>query len=372
HFRQAKEEGATHTRKWEELFNQYREEHPEEAKRFESALNRGLPTDFESFLPVFEADEQGMATRASSGKVIQKLAANIPQLIGGSADLTGSNKTWMDDTGIFGSSNYAGRNIHFGVREHAMGAALNGMALHKGVIPFGGTFLIFSDYCRPAIRIAALSHIPSVFVFTHDSIGLGGDGPTHQPVEHLASLRAMPHALLLRPADANEVAWAWKAALEYTDGPALLALTRQAVPTFERTEANRASQATKGAYILADSEKATPDAILIGTGSEVHLAMQARTMLRKQGRDVRVVSMPSWELFRRQKDTYRQSVLPEEVTARVSIEAAATFGWKEWIGDRGIAIGIDHFGASAPYKEIFEKYGLTVDRIVEEAQKLLR
>lgn len=372
HFRQAKEEGATHTRKWEELFNQYREEHPEEAKRFESALNRGLPTDFESFLPVFEADEQGMATRASSGKVIQKLAANIPQLIGGSADLTGSNKTWMDDTGIFGSSNYAGRNIHFGVREHAMGAALNGMALHKGVIPFGGTFLIFSDYCRPAIRIAALSHIPSVFVFTHDSIGLGGDGPTHQPVEHLASLRAMPHALVLRPADANEVAWAWKAALEYTDGPALLALTRQAVPTFERTEANRASQATKGAYILADSEKATPDAILIGTGSEVHLAMQARTMLRKQGRDVRVVSMPSWELFRRQKDTYRQSVLPEEVTARVSIEAAATFGWKEWIGDRGIAIGIDHFGASAPYKEIFEKYGLTVDRIVEEAQKLLR
>nr|WP_244545715.1 transketolase [Fodinibius roseus] len=371
HFRQAEEEGATRTRQWKELFNQYRQEHTEESKQFEMALNRELPTDFDSFLPAFEADEEGMATRASSGKVIQKLAANIPQLIGGSADLTGSNKTWMDDAGIFGSSNYAGRNIHFGVREHAMGAALNGMALHRGVIPFGGTFLIFSDYCRPAIRIAALSHIPSVFVFTHDSIGLGGDGPTHQPVEHLASLRAMPHALVLRPADANEVAWAWKAALGYTDGPALLALTRQSIPTFERTEANRASLTTRGAYILADSEKDTPDAILIGTGSEVHLAMQARTRLREQGRDVRVVSMPSWELFRKQDKNYRQSVLPEEVTVRVSIEAAATFGWKEWIGDKGMAIGIDHFGASAPYKEIFEKYGLTVDRIVEEAQKLL-
>lgn len=371
-FRKAKEEGAAANEGWANLCREYKKEHAELAGQFEQSLNRELPTDFESFLPEFEADEEGMATRASSGQVIQALVANIPQLTGGSADLTGSNKTWMDDAGIFSASNYAGKNIHFGVREHAMGAALNGMALHKGVIPFGGTFLIFSDYCRPAIRIAALSHIPSVFVFTHDSIGLGGDGPTHQPIEHLASLRAMPNALVLRPADANEVAWAWKAALEYADGPALLALTRQSIPTFERTDGNRASDTLKGAYVLDDAEKETPDAILIGTGSEVHLAMKAKARLKEQeGVDVRVVSMPSWELFRKQDEAYKQSILPEEVTARVSIEAAATFGWKEWVGDEGVTLGVDRFGASAPYKEIFKKYGLTVNRIVEEAQKLI-
>lgn len=371
HFRQAREEGAEASLAWQNLFEQYQQEFEKEAAQFQSALDRELPADFGSILPEFEADATGMATRASSGKVLQKLAANIPQLIGGSADLTGSNKTWMDNEGIFAASDYTGRNIHFGVREHAMGAALNGMALHKGVIPFGGTFLIFSDYCRPAIRIAALSHIPSVFVFTHDSIGLGGDGPTHQPIEHLASLRAMPRALVLRPADANEVAWAWKTALEYTDGPSLLALTRQNVPTFERTSENAASLTLKGGYILADSEKDTPDAILIGTGSEVHLAMQARDQLAGKGVDARVVSLPSWELFRAQDEAYQQKVLPKEVTARVSIEAASTFGWKEWVGDRGTAIGVDRFGASAPYKQIFEKYGLTVDRIVEEAKQLV-
>lgn len=370
-FRKAKDQGAAANEDWENLYEQYKEEHAELAEQFKQAINRLLPTDFESFLPEFEADEKGMATRASSGQVIQKLAAHIPQLIGGSADLTGSNKTWMDDAGIFSSSNYTGKNIHFGVREHAMGATLNGMALHKGVIPFGGTFLIFSDYCRPAIRIAALSHIPSIFVFTHDSIGLGGDGPTHQPIEHLASLRAMPNALVLRPADANEVAWAWKAALEYADGPALLALTRQGIPTFERTEENHASNTTRGAYILSDADKEIPDVILMGTGSEVHLAMKAKAQLKEQGTDARVVSMPSWELFRKQDEEYKQSVLPGEVTARISVEAAATFGWKEWVGDKGVAIGVDRYGASAPYKEIFKKYGLTVDRIVDEAQKLV-
>jgi transketolase len=371
HFREAKENGAAARKKWEQLFEEYSEDFAEEAQQFESAVARDLPANFESFLPEFEADDEGLATRASSGTVLKSLTVNIPQLMGGSADLTGSNKTWMDEEGIFGSENYAGRNIHFGVREHAMGAALNGMALHKGVIPFGGTFLIFSDYCRPAIRIAALSHIPSVFVFTHDSIGLGGDGPTHQPVEHLASLRAMPNALVLRPADANEVAWAWKAAIEYTDGPALLALTRQNVPTFARDEENTASNTTKGAYTLADSEKDQPDAILLGTGSEVHLAVEAQSKLKEQGIDARVVSMPSWELFRAQDEAYKQQVLPKEVTARVSIEAAATFGWNEWVGHEGTAIGVDRFGASAPYKQIFEKYDLTVDRIVEEAQNLV-
>jgi transketolase len=312
-----------------------------------------------------------LATRASSGKVLQSLTENVPQMIGGSADLTGSNKTWIDDAGIFDASDYSGRNIHFGVREHAMGAALNGMALHKGVIPYGGTFLIFSDYCRPAIRIAALSHIPSIFVFTHDSIGLGEDGPTHQPVEHLASLRAMPNTVVLRPADANEVAWCWKAALERNEGPSLMVLTRQNVPTFERTQENAAKYATKGGYILADSDKDQPDIILMGSGSEVYRAMEAKQKLAAKDVDARVVSMPSWELFRAQDQAYRQQVLPKEVTARVSIEAAASQGWREWVGTEGAIIGVDRFGASAPYETIFQEYGITAERMVKEALKLL-
>lgn len=371
HFRSAKDKGAKAYQQWEQTFAEYKEEFNQQSNELTAALGRELPTDFNSFLPNFETDSEGIATRAASGTVLQSLAANIPHLMGGSADLTGSNKTWMDDSGIFSAENYTGQNVHFGVREHAMGAALNGMALHKGVIPFGGTFLIFSDYCRPAIRIAALSEIPSIFVFTHDSIGLGEDGPTHQPIEHLASLRAMPNALVLRPGDANEVAWAWKAALDHTEGPSLLALTRQSIPTFERSDSNKASLTTKGAYILADSDKDRPDVILMGTGSEVQLAMQAKKKLAEENIDARVVSMPSWELFRQQDEAYKQSVLPKEVTARVSIEAAATFGWSEWIGSEGIAIGVDHFGASAPYKEVFKEFGLTADRMVEEAKKLL-
>jgi len=245
------------------------------------------------------------------------------------------------------------------------------MALHGGVIPFGGTFLIFSDYCRPAIRIAALSHIPSIFVFTHDSIGLGEDGPTHQPIEHLASLRAMPNTLVLRPADANEVSWAWKAALQHTEGPSLIALTRQGIPIFDREKYASASKLMKGAYILCDSEKEVPDAILIGTGSEVQLAMQAREELGQEGIDTRVVSMPSWELFERQEMSYREKVLPAAVQARVSVEAASPFGWERWVGNKGKAIGIDRFGASAPYQEIYEHFGLTKERLVEETKMLL-
>lgn len=371
HFRQAKQKGAKAHQEWKNLYEEFQENYPEKAKQFIAGISRELPDNFNDFLPFFDADEKGLATRASSGKVLQALTENIPHMIGGSADLTGSNKTWIDEGGIFSSSDYGGRNIHFGVREHAMGAALNGMALHDGVIPYGGTFLIFSDYCRPAIRIAALSHIPSIFVFTHDSIGLGEDGPTHQPVEHLASLRAMPHALVLRPADANEVAWCWKAALEHTEGPSLIVLTRQNLPTFKRNEGNTAEQTMKGAYILADSDKEQPDVILMGSGSEVLRAMDAKTKLAAQDIDARVVSMPSWELFRKQDASYKQKVLPDEVTARVSIEAAATFGWKEWVGDRGIAIGLDHFGASAPYEDIFQKFDITSDRMVKEAKKLV-
>lgn len=372
HFRTAKEEGEQAFDKWSRLFEKYKEVYSEQARAFSAAVSRTIPEDIDEKLPSFPADNGGMATRASSGKVIQSLSEHIPHLIGGSADLTGSNKTWMDGGEVFDASNFGGRNIHFGVREHAMGAALNGMSLHTGVIPFGGTFLIFSDYCRPAIRIAALSQIPSIFVFTHDSIGLGEDGPTHQPIEHLASLRAMPNALVLRPADANEVAWSWKAALNHTDGPSLLALTRQSVPTFERNDLNHASKTLKGGYILADSDKELPDVIVMGSGSEVQYAMEAKDKLTDRDIDARVVSMPSWELFRKQDASYRQKVLPTEVSARISIEAAATFGWSEWIGDEGVAIGLNHFGASAPYKDIYKKFGLTPERIVEEAVRLVR
>ncbi|MGD8748702.1 MAG: transketolase [Balneolaceae bacterium] len=371
HFREAKEEGAKAHEHWKKIYSNYTKQYKEKAKEFDAAINRRLPENFGEILPSFDADEKGMATRASSGNVLQTLAQHIPHLIGGSADLAGSNKTWIEGEGVFGPTDYSGKNFHFGVREHAMGAALNGMALHSGVIPYGGTFLIFSDYCRPAIRIAALSHIPTIYVLTHDSIGLGEDGPTHQPIEHLASLRAMPNTLVLRPADANEVAWAWKVALEYTGGPSLLVLTRQKVPTYKREKYNAAPQVAKGGYILADSDKEEPDMILLGTGSEVQLAMEAKIKLADKNIDARVVSMPSWELFRKQDESYRNRVLPPEVKARISIEAAVTQGWSEWVGSRGIAIGIDHFGASAPYKEIYKKFGLTADRIVEEAGKLV-
>jgi len=371
HYRKAKEKGAKYYSQWQSDFEDYRKVSSKLARRFEQGLQRNIGENIDECLPVFEASEKGMATRAASGKVINAIAGEIPSMVGGSADLTGSNKTWIDEAEVFSAENYSGRNIHYGVREHAMGAAMNGMALHGGIKPFGGTFLIFSDYCRPAIRIAALSHIPSIFVFTHDSIGLGEDGPTHQPIEHLASLRAMPNTLVLRPGDANEVSWAWKAALEHTDGPSLIALTRQGIPTLDRKNYASASGLMKGAYILSDSDKETPDAILIGTGSELQLALQAQQELAKEGIDARVVSMPSWELFEAQDAGYQEKVLPASVKARVSIEAASTFGWERWVGSEGKVIGIDRFGASAPYQEIYEHLGLTKDRVVEEAKLLM-
>ncbi len=372
HFRKAVINGKELSDEWKATFNAYKQANPEKAKDFEQRVDRSLPENFGEILPVFQADEKGIATRAASGKVINAITSDIPALFGGSADLTGSNKTWINDAEIFDAENYAGRNVHYGVREHAMGAALNGQALHGGIIPFGGTFLIFSDYCRPAIRIAALSHIPSIFVLTHDSIGLGEDGPTHQPIEHLASLRAMPNIQVLRPADANEVAWCWKAAIEYEDGPSLLALTRQALPIFDRTEVNDASLVEKGAYILSDSKSDIPELILMASGSEVQLAMEAQAELRSIDIDSRVVSMPSWEVFEKQDEHYKENVLPKSVKARISIEAASTFGWQKWVGHEGTAIGLDHFGASAPYEEIYEHFGLTSKRIVEEAKKMLK
>ena len=371
-FRISAKRGGECYQVWKEKLEAYENDEPDLSKEFKQFLDRTISDDLDDHLPVFDESEKGMASRAASGKVINAIASVQTNMLGGSADLAGSNKTWIDDAPVYSAGNYGGRNIHYGVREHAMGAAMNGMALHGGIIPYGGTFLIFSDYCRPAIRIAALSHIPSIFVFTHDSIGLGEDGPTHQPVEHLASLRAMPNVMVLRPADANEVAWAWKAALQHTKGPSLIVLTRQNIPTFKRTESNAASNVLKGAYILEDSEKQTPDVILMGTGSEVHLAVQARHKLKEDGIDARVVSMPSWELFQKQPDAYRNQVFPPEVKARVSVEAAATFGWERWTGSTGVTIGLDHFGASAPYEELYERFGITVEKVVEAATKLVQ
>lgn len=371
HMRLAVQRGDELEKEWEVVRQAFHESNSEKAKLFERFCSRELPEKLGDLLPRFDADPKGLATRASSGKVINTLAEFIPQLIGGSADLTGSNKTDLKGSSSFQAGSYAERNIHYGVREHAMGAAMNGMSLHGGLIPFGGTFLIFSDYCRPAIRIAALSGVPAVYVFTHDSIGLGEDGPTHQPIEQLASLRAMPNVLVLRPADANETAWAWKAALEKTDGPSLLALTRQALPTFDRPEYAPASLTEKGAYTLRDAKQGEPELILMASGSEVSLVMSAAEKLEEKGVAVRVVSMPSWELFAAQSSEYRESVLPARVTARISVEAASTFGWERWTGRDGITLGIDRFGESAPYQELYEMAGLTTDHILETASKLL-
>jgi transketolase len=265
-----------------------------------------------------------------------------------------------------------GRNIHFGVREHAMGGILNGMGLHGGLIPYGGTFLVFADYMRPSIRLAALSGIPVIYVFTHDSIFVGEDGPTHQPVEHLASLRAIPNLTVIRPADANETAEAWRQAMLTNSGPTVLALSRQSLPTLDRTTYNPADGLAKGAYILKDSNKERPDAILLASGSEVHIALTAAANLAEAGIDVRVVSMPSWELFEAQPESYRQSILPSDITARVAIEAGATQGWSRYTGDRGAVIGLDHFGASAPIQELYTRFGLTAERIVETVTALLK
>lgn len=371
HFRKALEKGKELESAWNDKVTAFRNESPEQAEEFDWFIKRKLPDNIEESLPVFDADPKGVATRKSSRVVINALADVIPQLFGGSADLTGSTKTDMEGKGIFQAGAYTGRNVHYGVREHGMAAAVNGIALHGGLIPFGATFLIFSDYCRPSIRIAALSKIPSIFVFTHDSIGLGEDGPTHQSVEQIASLRAMPNLVVLRPADANETAWAWKAAVERTDGPTLLALTRQNLPTLERSDDASASLLEKGAYILREAPSGTPELILMATGSEVSLIVEAAVKLEEKGIETRVVSMPSLELFEAQTDDYKNKVLPPEVSARVSVEAGTTFGWDRWVGDQGIAIGLDRFGESAPYQDIYEYLDITAEKIASRSLELL-
>lgn len=356
---------------WEKRFSAYREEHPDLAELWEHAQERRLPPGWEESLPKFSPEDGGMASRQASGQVLNAIAEKIPFLLGGSADLAASNNTYLEGMADFQPGSYQGRNLFFGVREHAMGAICNGMALHGGVIPYGATFLIFSDYMRPAIRLAALSRAGSIFVFTHDSVGLGEDGPTHQPIEQLASLRAMPRMVLLRPADAAETAMAWKVALERGDGPVLLALTRQKLPTLDRDVYGSAEGVLKGGYVLADSPTGTLDVILIGTGSEVHVALDARAQLEGEGIGARVVSLPSWELFSQQDQEYRDEVLPPGTAARVAVEAASPFGWERWVGERGAIVGIDRFGASAPGGLALAKLGITPEHVVQAARSVM-
>ena len=349
--------------KWNRLFEKYEQQYPDLAGQLDCMRHRALPDGWNHNLPTFSADAKGVATRESSGKVLNVLSQNVPWLVGGSADLATSNKTTLKEGGDFKAGNYSGRNLHFGVREHAMGASLNGMSL-SGIRPFGGTFFNFSDYMRPSIRLAALMEIPVIYVFTHDSIGLGEDGPTHQPIEQLASLRAMPGLMLIRPGDANEVVEAWKVIMSVQHGPVALVLTRQAVPTLDRSKYAAASGLSKGAYVLADAADGKPDVILIASGSEVALCVNAYEQLKTEGVKARVVSMPSWDVFEQQSDEYKHQVLPPEVTARVAVEAASMFGWSRYVGPAEVVVGMHRFGASAPLKDLLKKFGFTTENVV--------
>jgi len=357
---------------WMKRFAQYGKKYSNRADHLQRMQHRQLPEGWDKNLPTFPADAKGLATRESSGKVLNVLAKNTPWLMGGAADLFPSTKTRLtfEGAGDFEADNYSGRNFHFGIREHAMGAAVNGMSLAK-VRPYGSTFLIFSDYMKPPIRLAALMEIPVIYVFTHDSIGLGEDGPTHQPIEQLASLRAVPGLMTMRPADANEVVEAWKVIMQLHHEPAALVLTRQAVPTLDRSKYAAASGVAKGAYILADAPDAKPQVILIGTGSEVSLCVDAYEKLKTDGIKARVVSMPSWDLFEHQDQSYRDKVLPPEITARIAVEQASTFGWSPYVGSKGRVIGMRTFGASAPLKELQKKFGFTPDAVLAAARELV-
>jgi transketolase len=355
---------------WEKVFAEYSEKYPELAERLHHMQRRELPEGWDKNLPTFPADAKGIATRDSSGKVLNVLAQNIPWLMGGSADLATSNKTNLTGAGDFQPGSYAGRNLHFGIREHVMGASVNGLVV-SGIRAFGATFFNFSDYMKASIRLSALMEIPSIFIFTHDSIGLGEDGPTHQPIEQLAGLRAMPNLVLFRPGDANEVVEAWKVIAQLKHQPAALVLTRQAIPTFDRTKYGAAVGTAKGAYILADAPSGKPQVILMGTGSEVSLCVEAYEKLKAQGIQARVVSMPSWDIFEQQDAAYKESVLPSSVTARVSVEMAATLGWERYVGLKGRKVGMHSFGASAPLKDLLKFFGFTVDAVVAEAHKAI-
>lgn len=386
HFRKALARGQKWETEWRATYDHYSEVYPDLAAEFKLRMAGQLPAGWDEALPVFSADEKGLATRKASEAVLQALAPKLPSLMGGSADLNPSTFTWLKGLGDFQSPSlspedtqgvvgeewsHRGRNIHFGVREHAMGAVALGMALHGGFFSYTATFLVFADYMRPPMRLAALTGIPVIYVFTHDSIGLGEDGPTHQPIEQLMSLRAIPNLTVIRPADASETAEAWQAALLRTDGPTALIFSRQSLPVLDRVKFPPAKELQHGAYILWGSGDATPEVILIGTGSEVHIALEAAQKLAAEGIKTRVVSMPSWELFDAQPENYRKKVLPDEVKARVAIEAGIKLGWEHYVGREGAIVGMESFGASAPGPVLYEKFGITPDAVVARVKEML-
>jgi transketolase len=371
HFLARAEFGRDLEKDWNQRLDAYREAFPDLAAEFERRVVGELPQDWEAAVPKFSPDEKGMATRSASGKVLNALAKVLPELMGGSADLEPSNKTWINNEVDFQADTHEGRNMHFGVREHAMGAIVNGMAVHGGLIPYGGTFLVFSDYMRGAVRLSALSEYPSIWVFTHDSVGVGEDGPTHQPIEHVTSLRLIPGLVTIRPSDANETAQAWRFAVGH-DGPVALVLTRQNTSIIDREVYASAEELFKGAYVLADFGEKDPELILMASGSEVDLILKAGENLAAEGVNLRVVSFPSWELFAKQDKAYQENVLPATIKSRLAVEAGTTLGWERWVGDQGKVIGIDQYGASAPGEIVMAEYGLTVAKVIEEALALLR
>ncbi len=367
----AVERGKRLQHKWQEIYNAYQQHEPDLAGEFQAALNQKLSDHWMDNSTHYKPSDGPLATRNVSSKFLNDIKDTVPWLMGGSADLAPSTKTLIKDMPYFSCEDYTGRNMDWGVRELAMCGTTNGLQLHGGVRPYASTFFIFTDYARPAIRLAALMKLPNIYIMTHDSIGLGEDGPTHQPIEHLASLRAMPNMTVIRPADANEALVAWQTAIKRTSGPTMLVMTRQKLPILDRSKLSSAKELEKGAYILSPEKGDLPDVILIATGSEVHLALEAQSKLDQENIDARVVSMPSWELFEEQDDTYQKKVLKPEVKSRVAIEAGATFGWNKWVGSHGKIIGIDHFGASAPFVENFKHFGFTVENIVHKVQDMI-
>jgi transketolase len=369
-----REKGKTGIKKedeWNELYKKYKDKYPAEAEEYELFKSGKLPEGWDSNLPVFKPDAKGVATRKASGKTLNAIAANLPLLIGGSADLSPSTDTNLNDFESFTNENHSGRNFHFGIREHAMGAVLNGMALTKGIIPYGATFLIFSDYMRPPIRLAAIMKIRPIFIYTHDSIALGEDGTTHQPVEQLIGLRSVPNLMVIRPADANETAQAWRVALEHSGGPVALILTRQELPVLDQDKYAKASGLEKGAYILSDCEN-EPQLILMGTGSEVHLLLEAQEKLKAESIRSRVVSFPSWELFEKQDEAYKQKVFPKNIRKRLAVETGSSIGWHKYVTDEGDIIGITKFGESAPGDVVLKEYGFSVENVIAKSKALLK
>jgi transketolase len=371
HYETLSESGKVYEANWSELFSKYETQYPELASQLQDAIQQVLPENWDQEIPTYTPGKDKLATRASSGQVLNAIAKNVPSIIGGSADLAGSNNTLLKNEENFSRKNYKGRNIWFGVREFAMASALNGMALHGGLKVYGGTFFVFSDYLRPAVRLSALMGLPVTYVLTHDSVAVGEDGPTHEPVEQLAAFRAMPGLSVVRPADGNEAAAAWKLAIESKDRPTMLVLTRQALPTIEGSIEKAEEGIKKGAYVLSEAETDTPDILLLATGSEVSLAVEAQKVLQKENIHASVVSMPAWDRFEAQPQSYKEQVLPKTVKKRLGIEMGSSFGWAKYVGDEGDVIAIDQFGASAPGEKILEEYGFTVENVVAKAKALI-